>query len=177
MPKVHKVKARIDAPKACPKAKAGETYWWWKNRMKGMKEGVVRCTVGSPPKRSQTIVSDYSSAVVAISEDMDDSSFEDVTDFEAARDEWVEQIKGIADEQDEKLNNMPEQFQESDTGQLLQERKDALESWAAEIEGVTVDEPDRDDYEEGEEGDEEYQDALNEAIQEAINECSGGCPE
>jgi hypothetical protein len=185
VPKVHRVKARIDSPQMCPHAQKGQVYYWWKNRMKGMKEGVVKCTVGLPPRRSQLTLSEYVSGVLQIQEEMDYAFLETVDDFIAARDEWAQQIRELADEQDDKLNNMPEQFQESDTACLLEERRDALNEWAEELERIDVQEPNPLDYgdtdedgvvSDGEES-EEYQEDVAQAIADAVAECSGLCPE
>jgi DNA repair ATPase RecN len=48
----------------------------------------------------------------------------------------LEEIRTLGEEQQEKLENMPEGLQQGDTGQLLQERADNCESWAGEIESA-----------------------------------------
>ena len=46
---------------------------------------------------------------------------------EDGRDQLIDDLEALQDEQQEKLDNMPEQLQDSVTGQLLQDRIDGLE--------------------------------------------------
>lgn len=53
--------------------------------------------------------------------------------------ELASELEGIRDEVQERLDNMPEQLQYSPTGELLQERIDALESAQSDLECIDVD--------------------------------------
>ena len=164
MPKVHTTKARIDGPKACPQAKAGQVYYWWRTRMKGARSGITRCSL-TYPKPSQLTMSEFWGAVYSLQEAIEsDGPFEDAADLALARDQWAEQARDIGAEQEDKLNNMPEGLQEGDAGQLLQERAEACETWADEIEAVTI--PEWEDFEDSGRGTEEFLLALEDALQE-----------
>jgi hypothetical protein len=174
MARVKRVTARKDGPQACPQAKKGDVYYFWKHRMKGSRSGFFRCTVGRPPTRSETTLSDYRGQVYDIQDEIAASSAETVEEFDSLRDEWVERINDLCDEQRDKLDAMPEALQE---GSVVQERIDECDEWSSEVEAVTVDEPNREDYpEEGDGYQGEYEEALANAIAEAISECAGMGP-
>lgn len=61
-------------------------------------------------------------------------------DLQSALDFIVEQIREKSQEEDEKWNKLPENFQNAEIGELLESRRDALEEWAVGLEGVTIDE-------------------------------------
>jgi Skp family chaperone for outer membrane proteins len=67
------------------------------------------------------------------------------SEVQSIRDEITE----LGEEQTEKLYNMPDQLQDADSGQLLQERYDACEEWASNLDGIDysidVEEVDRDE--------------------------------
>ena len=176
MPKVTKTTARKDSPKACPQAKAGQVYYWWRTRLKGHRSGMTRCSL-SYPKKSQLTRSEYVGAVLGISEDMESATAENVEEFNALRDEWAQQVRDIASEQDDKLSNMPDGLRYSDTGYLLEERRDACQAWADAIEAVEVEHIERDEFPAGWEGNQDYEDALALAIEEALGQLSAECPE
>lgn len=163
MPRVHETRARKDNPKACPQARAGQTYFWWRTRMKGAKSGVTRCSL-TRPRPSQLTMSDYWSRVFELQEEIQDTAVETAEDLEGLRDGWAAQAREIAQDQEDKRDNMPQGLQDSDTGQMLQDRADACYSWADDMEAVEL--PDREDFPEGDEGDDEFQDALAQALSE-----------
>lgn len=53
--------------------------------------------------------------------------------------ELCEQLQTLLDDTQEKLDNMPDQLQESETGQLLQERIDNLSEVVDELENIDID--------------------------------------
>ncbi len=57
----------------------------------------------------------------------------------------ISEIESLRDEQQEKLDNMPESLQSAPTGELLQERYDALDAWAGELQSLDLCEPDDED--------------------------------
>lgn len=61
------------------------------------------------------------------------------------REGWAEQAREIGQMQQDKLDNMPDGLRDGDTGAFLQERADACEAWADEIEAAEL--PDPVDYE------------------------------
>lgn len=162
MPKVHTVQK---ARKADPAhgIEVGDTYYWWKTRMTVGKSYVSRIHKSKKrPRPSQLTSSEFLSQAYAINERIED--FDDrngIADF-------IEEIKGEAenlrDEEQGKLDNLPEQLQEGPTGETLQERIGALDDFITELESLEVpddeepEEPEPDDFEGGEDG-EEFQQA------------------
>lgn len=139
MPRVtHVKKARKDNP-VCKK---GESYYWWKFRYGGKRFSLTR------PRASQLTQSAYYSTVRSMCEGIEDYSVDSVEDFETLRDDIAGQIQDLCSETQDSLDNMPDQLQYSPTGELLQERIDALEG--AESEFGYVDEFcfDEDDFDE-----------------------------
>jgi hypothetical protein len=170
MPKVTKTVARIDSPKACPRAKAGQPYYWWRTWMKGARSGVTRCSL-SYPRPSQLTQSEFYSAVYALQEAIEDFSI-DGSDSGASADlqdaivGWADEAHGIADEQREKRENMPYSLQDGDVGQLLEARADECEAWADAMRDVVI--PERDEFDDGEDGDNDYEQALQDALADLV---------
>ena len=76
----------------------------------------------------------------------------------------ISEIEELRDECEDKLYNMPEQFQDtSEAGILLQERIDALENWISELEAIDI----------SIEDDDNIQERVEEILDE-ISECSYG---
>jgi hypothetical protein len=136
MPRVHRVnKAKKDHPKC--NVKAGESYYWWKQRLSPKGSGIVRCSK-SYPRQSILTVSPFWSEVWRIKESISDAqgTIDNLTDLEALRDDIIVQIESLRDEAQSSLENIPEPLQESS---VLQGRIEELENWIAEIENT--DEP------------------------------------
>lgn len=74
----------------------------------------------------------------------DDFDFSD----ETVAEDIASALESIRDDQQDRLDNMPEQLQDSSTGELLQERIDALESAIDELGYIDVDDLKRDALEE-----------------------------
>lgn len=161
MPRVHKVE---HARKADPNngIKVGDTYYWWKFKNRVGNGTVVKSL--TPPKGSQLTRSEFASRWRSIEEQIGELPLDD--GLHAALQEIAGELHELADEQDEKFNNMPEGLQQGDTGQLLEQRRDAANEWAEAIEAL--DEPMRDDVErEEDESDEDYQARVDQAQQDA----------
>lgn len=161
----------------------GESYWYWQF-MHGPKH-----ISKDRPKQSQLTQSEFLSTVYGIEEAMEEATHIERGDI----DEWISELENLQDETQNKLDNMPEQLQESSSsGMLLQERIDNLESWISDLEGVDadIDEEDlRNDAQEAttredEESDEDYkarveekfQELLQEKYDEIMNEVTGSNP-
>jgi len=131
----------------------GESYFWWQFKNGGKNFSKTR------PKESQLTQSNYLSQLYAIQERIEDISADDSSDLESIVDELKSDIESLKDETEESLSNMPESLQSSPTGELLQERIDALETALSELEDI-----DLDDYEEPDEDDlrEELKDDIDE---------------
>lgn len=157
MPRVTHVKS---ARKDNPVAKKGESYYWWKFRYGGKRYSLTR------PRPSQLTQSAYYSTVRAMVEEIEDADFTDSDEFEGLVDDIKGQVEELRDETQGSLDNMPDQLQYSPTGELLQERIDALDSAESELD--CVDEFDFDEEEfirEPFDDDEEY--ASDEECDEA----------
>ena len=128
------------------RANAGEagaaSYWTWSLCYGGRHQ---KRYAKQRPRPSQTTASEFLSALYAIQESMEDAEPTDADDFVSMRDAWAEEIRELGDQQTEKFDNMPPGLQDGDTGQLLQERADAMEQWAGEVESVEVDTEDDSD--------------------------------
>ena len=139
MPRVtHVKKARKDNP-VCKK---GESYYWWKFRYGGKRYSLTR------PRASQLTQSAYFSTLYSIQEMVEDWSGE-ADDMEGFIDEVRDQITELRDETQGSLDNMPESLQYSPTGELLQERVDALENAESELDCIDefdAEEPEEDDF-------------------------------
>lgn len=139
MPRVTSVKKAQKAQGACGKCgvkiKVGDSYCWWKFRYGGRR---VRCDKpGCAPKASDLTQSEFYSRLYDIQESIEDAiaSGEKDTLVDALR-SAAEDIRSLGEECQEKRDNMPEQLQESETGELLGTRADECESHADELESA-----------------------------------------
>lgn len=106
----------------------GESYWTW-----GFMYGGTYYSK-TQPKPSQLTSSEFLSTVYGIQEEIDEWNPSDVTDVEEFVDDIKNRLEELRDETQDKLDNMPYQLQDADTGQLLQERIEALENALNEFE-------------------------------------------
>ena len=145
------------ARKDNPVAKAGENYYWWSFRFGGKHYSKT------PPKPSQLTGSEYLSAGLALAEDFDPRANAPVEELADWLRQYAEQVRELGSEQEDKLSGMPDSLQEGPTGQLLQERSEACESMADELDTAAdeveslladlVEEPETKDVEDLEVGD------------------------
>lgn len=125
MTEVKHVKARKDYPDFG--IAKGEMYYVW---VPGFRARTMRSKT-QPRHRSQAY---------ALQEQLED--FEnpgDLGSMESFRDELVGDAESLRDEEQEKLDNMPDGLLEGDTGQKLQERIDALEAFIDELQSIDFD--------------------------------------
>jgi hypothetical protein len=161
MPRVHTQKAA----KAYPDQgiEKGAIYYKWSLRTSAYGRGTTYRSA-TYPKPWQLTSSPFLQEQYRIAHDLADVSGNSVDELESARDELADRIDELKDTCQESLDNMPEAFQYGSTGELLQERIDACESWADELREVDlpsedVDEPD--EIEEPDEEDEDYEEKLD----------------
>ena len=150
MPRVTHVKS---ARKDNPVCKRGESYYWWKFRYGGKRYSLTH------PKPSQLTQSAYYGTLYAIQEEIEATGLSDVDDWESLTENVTSQLEDLGQETQESLDNMPESLQYSPTGELLQERIDAVDGAISEIE--CIQEPDdfeEEDYEREEFDPEGYED-------------------
>jgi prefoldin subunit 5 len=132
MTRVHFVKK---AQKDNSVVKKGESYWWWKFRWGG-KHFSKTC-----PRSSQLTQSDYLSSAYALQEQIEDMNI-NPDDLQAAADELrsvADEVRNLGQEQEDKIGNMPDSLQDSDTAQMLQGRAEACEEVAGELESAADD--------------------------------------
>lgn len=163
MPKVNRVEAARKSPGKCSRCgeeiAVGSPYVWWQFRFRGK---TVRCGKSEcRPKPADLTSSEYQKAIYAIQE----NKFEGITldDLEAKRDDAVSDLESLRDETQEKLDNMPESLQQGNSGTLLQERVDALESAISDLENVEFDE--LDDSDEEDQSEEAKKERLDEHLE------------
>ena len=152
------------ARKDNPVAKRGESYYWWKFRYGGKRYSKTK------PKQSQLTQSEFWSAVYSLQESLIEP--DDMDACEASIEEAKGELENLRDETQSKLENMPQGLQDGDTGQLLQERIDALEEAINTLESVDTgfDEPEEDADADGAEADRAHE-VWNE-VTEAIDSIS-----
>lgn len=163
MARAHKVEhARKDYPEH--NIKKGDTYYWWAFRFGGKHFSLI------PPKPSQLTQSEFLSTIYAIDEDIQALTTED-DDIQGSIDDIVSQLEELRDECDDKHSNMPDQLQDSEVGELLQERVDNLDDMINELQGIETDEwieiDDQDAIDDmGDKEDDETQEEFEERIAE-----------
>lgn len=148
MPRVHKQVARKDYEREG--IKKGDVYYKWTLRPGGFGKGTLYRST-TPPKPWQLTSSPFLQELYMLEDRV--SNLEDLSDIE----ELISEIRSLGEEEESKLYNMPDSLQSSPTGELLQERYDACEEWASELESIEIPEDD---------ASEEYREA---ALDEARN--------
>ena len=124
MPRVHTLTARKDYPEQG--ITKGDTYYKWSTRITAGKSYISRTHRSKTyPKPSQLT----SSAFLGALGDLQQEGFKDITTADDLR-AVAEQIRELGQEEQEKFDNMPEGFQQGDTGQTLEERAQNCEAWA-----------------------------------------------
>ena len=143
MPKVNRIAKCRKSLGKCGKCgaviEAGQPYLHWAF-MVGGRGGpkIVRCARPEcAPRPADLTQSDYLRAVYGLQEETF-AHAKTTEDLESARDDARGQVEELQQEQQDKLDNMPEGLQQGDTGQLIQERIEACESCASELDGVDI---------------------------------------
>lgn len=116
--------------------KKGETYYSWAFAFSPKQISLTY------PKRQQLTRSSFLTAVYDIQDSLEAIGADTPEDLQSLRDGILEEIRELAEQTQESLDNMPDSLQSSPTGELLQERIDALESWADDLEGIELDDYD-----------------------------------
>ena len=148
--------------------KKGQSYYTWT-----LFGGSPQISL-TPPKRQQLTSSGFLQSVYDL-EDRISSLSGDVDDIKSEVESIIEDIRSLGEEQQEKLDNMPEQLQYALTGELLQGRIDSLDEWANNLEsGVDIDfdEPEKEEDETDEEFEERKEQETSEFINSVIEELS-----
>lgn len=144
--------------------KKGESYWWWAFMQGG--RGGPKHYSKTQPRRSQLTQSAFYGPQYDIEDRISDLSLVDGPDLAGERDNIADDIRALGEEQQEKLDNMPDSLKEGPTGETLQSRADGCEEWASELEQV-----DCDDLEQNKgESDEDYEGRVDDA-RAALQDC------
>lgn len=138
MARVHFVKS---ARKNNPAVKKGESYYWWKFMVGG--RGGPKHYSATPPKPSQTTQSEFLGTLGDIEDEISSLAADD--GLESAVADIASRLRELGEEQGTKKENMPEGLQESDTGNMLQDRADRCGEMADELEAITLDKSDKED--------------------------------
>lgn len=160
MPRVNFVKSARKARPECG-VEVGDSYYHWSHRTSY--GGIKRCSKMRPGP-AQLTRSEFWGQAYGLQDEIASESPETAEELVSAREGWVDQIRSLGEEQDEKLNNMPQGLQESDTGYLLGERRDACGEWADALESVEI--PGRDSYDADADGEEVFREDLETALRE-----------
>ncbi|UPT53364.1 hypothetical protein [Synechococcus phage Ssp-JY38] len=137
MPKVYHVKARKDYPNFG--IKKGDQHYTWTLKTGPRTSREFRQI--APPRRSQLTTSEFLSTVY----DLEDR-LASVDNEDDAR-SLVDELNQLADEQDDKLSNMPEGLKQGPTGQQIEARAEGCREAANEIESLLDNHADEDDWE------------------------------
>lgn len=134
----------------------GESYYTW-------------CFYGGQPqyskerpRASQLTQNWFKQELYSIQEKIEDFEPEDVEDIATFIDELHSDAESLRDECQEHLDNMPEQLQDSDSGQTLQERIDNLDSVIGDLDNFDSEFESQIEREEDETDDEWMQRVLDE---------------
>jgi hypothetical protein len=150
------------ARKAVPSAgiEVGDSYWWWKFRYGGKHYSKTR------PKQSQLTRSEFYGQIYSIQEEIEE--LQPTDELQSQVEDIANRLRDLGEEQSSKRDNMPDSLQDSATGELLQERADACENAASELE--SIDFPDFDEEAVMEELKEENEDADEDELNELLEE-------
>lgn len=180
--RVNRVEKCRQSPGKCGKCgceiKVGDPYRWWKFRYGGKQ---IRCLeLKCNPRGSELTSNPFQSALLKITEDIEDAigqarSQTDPTIAISAFRDGAEELRNLGQEQQEKLDNMPEGLQQGDTGQLLENRANECEDKACELESAAdtaeSDWENRSDDDE-ERGEQEICDSILDELDSATNDIS-----
>lgn len=173
MPRVHHVKKARVARKEYG-IKVGDSYYWWKTRMKGQRDGRMHYSK-TRPRPSQLTMSEYLGTAYGIQEGIEDecqtvATKDDVNAFADTLRSAADEVRELGSAQEEKFNNMPDGLQQGDIGQLLEQRAQACETIADELESAVGEleswEPDLTDIDQPEKDEEAAQavEIINEQV-------------
>lgn len=140
--------------------KKGDTYFSWGMMVGG--RGIQRKSL-TYPKRSQLTNSEFLSAVYDLEDGINWGGAESPEDLQQMRDDLAQEVRDLGEQQQEKFDNMPDGLQQGDTGQLLEQRAQACEQYADDLENVDLDYDEPDDQE----IEDEIEDAELDAIEVA----------
>jgi len=162
-------KARKDYPDN--NIKKGDSYYWWSFRFG------EKYKSKTAPSRSQLTQSSFLATLYDLEDGMSTRFIGAISeDLPSSVEELISEIEQLKDECQDSLDNMPDHLQDSsESGMLLQERIDGLESWSSDLENIDVEFSEEDYREQAEteiltEEEKEDLDARPALIEERLNE-------
>lgn len=168
MPKVIRVKKCRKSPGKCGRCgttiEKGQPYLYWEFAYSPKS---IRCAAPAcSPKPKDLTRSAFWGTVYGIQEEKWDA--DNIDDMVSRKEDVVGQLEELRDEQEEKKSNMPDSLQDGATGEILQERYDALDGVINNLEGVDIswDEPEKEDDEE----DDEFEARKTEELENRLSE-------
>lgn len=111
--------------------KKGDTYYQWQLFKQPLRRSKT------PPRRSQLTGSEFLGTVYDLEDRIAEAKADDGLPEEI--DSIKSEFEQLRDDTQEKLDNMPEGLQQGDTGNLLQERIDALDAVISELDNIDAD--------------------------------------
>jgi chromosome segregation ATPase len=136
--------------------KKGDSYYWWQFAYGSKQKSKTK------PRQSQLTQSEFLGTIYDIEERLED--IKDIEDAQTEREQIVDELRTLADECEEKRSNMPEQLQDSGSGETLQNRYDSCNEFADELEAVDL---------EIEKEDDESEEDFEERVEGALSELQG----
>lgn len=124
-------KAAKDYPES--DIKKGDTYYHWK-----FKHG-PKVRSKTYPKPSQLTRSEFYSTLLDIQDAIANIHAEDAEDLKSQVEDIASQLRELGESCQEKHDNMPDSLQDSETGELLTSRAEAMESAAEELDSIDLD--------------------------------------
>lgn len=138
--------------------KKGEPYWWWRLYKRAKRYSKTK------PRRSQLTGSEFLGDVYDLEDEIEAAAPQSHEELQELINDWVDRVNRLAEDAQERLDNMPEGLQQGDSGQLLEERISACEEWASNLESIDCEPP---------EEEEDIDDDLEAKIEEAKNAATG----
>lgn len=140
VPQVTTVKKAAKPQGECEKCgaaiKKGDAYRWWKFRFSA--KHVVCMAPDCTPKANDLTQSEYTMRCNDFSDELaalltnyrDPEGLPDMEGLASELESFAESVREFGEEQQSKLDNMPDSLQQSETGQLLEERAGNMEQAA-----------------------------------------------
>jgi hypothetical protein len=124
----------------------------------------------TPPRRSQLTMSPFLSQWYELQDSVSEWYSGNISELSDNVETLIEEIRALGEEEQEKLDNMPEQLQESNSGEILRERADGLEEIASELEAIGFEtEVVEEDYEDIVDDDGEIEESAEDQHEEATS--------
>ena len=136
--------------------KKGDSYYWWKHRF-GPKQ-----VSKTPPTPAMTTSSEFLRSAYNLNDELAAFVCSTVEDAETQTQDLSDRARELAEECQEKFDNMPEGLQQGSTGELLQERVDGMNELADALENLDLDISEKEES--------ETLEAFNERFAERIEE-------